>query len=788
MRLRRGRINFSKFVRTTTQSVFRPVRLYIVFTLLLFAALPTANAQKVGLVLSGGGATGMSHIGVLKALEQHHIPIDYIAGTSMGAVISALYASGYSPEEIEKLVESERFRKMAEGGLEDEHLYFFKQKEHDPSLITVRFNVDSILQTSIPTNVISPVALDFQLLELFMGPAAEAQYNFDSLFIPYRCVASDIAAKQEVVFRNGRLTEAVRASMSYPFYIKPIKVNGKLMFDGGLYNNFPTDVMYNDFFPDIIIGSNVSDKLESPDSDNLISQVMNMLLRQRDFSMMCENGILIEPKPDVATFDFSGRSVAIDAGFDATMLKMDSIQLLIDRRSNPDSLAERRAAYRRSLPELVVDKVEITGLNRIQTSYVRRILQKRNSVLTVDELKPKYFRMFADDKIQFTYPRANFNESTGYYDLHIEVNKERDIIVDFGGNFSSRPINTGYVGLKYQFLGQTGMTLQTNSYFGRFYGSVHASARFDFPTKLQFYIEPEYTRNRWDYFRSQATFFEDVKPSFLVKYENFGGIKVGMPVKNKGRLKADFKVINLRNEYYQTDNFTSVDTADVTSFRGQTVGLLYERSTLNRTQYSNEGTSLTLSSRYVFGREETLHGSTKPESEPLVSIDVGHDWWQFRLTYENYFAKLGKHMTLGFHTEGVYTNMPFFSNYTATILAAPAFRPIPENLTLFQEQFRAHAYATVGLRDVISITKNIDVRLEGYAFQPYETILTNESNSASYSTPISNRYFIGSSALVIHSPLGPVSFSVNYYDFNKEEPWSVLFNFGYLIHNRKALQ
>jgi NTE family protein len=762
-------------------------RIVLLLALLLSSTFG-GQAQTVGLVLSGGGAVGMSHVGVLKALEQNLIPIDFICGTSMGAVIAALYASGYSVAQIEGMMTSDEFKKMAEGTADDKHIYFFKQKEIDASWITFKFDADSIFETSIPTSIIDPAALDIQLMQQYMGAAAAAGYNFDSLFIPFRCVSSDIVAKESIVYKGGRLTESVRASMSYPFYLKPIRVNGILMFDGGLYNNFPTDVMYDEFFPDIIIGSNVSDRLEPPDPDNVISQIKNMLLRRDDFSIICENGILIEPKATAGTFDFSGIADIIAVGYEATMAKMDTIKMNIERRESAESLAARRAIFNAKKPALSIDEIEIRGLSkRSQIQYVRRILGERKGPVMVDKLVPRYFRILSDDKIKFIYPRAQFKPKTGHYNLNLEVQREKELFADFGGNFSSRPINTGFLALKYNFMGKTAWTISANSYFGKFYGSANLKARFDFPTKLQFYVEPEFMLNRWDYFRSFATFFEDVKPSFLVKNEQFIAANIGMPVRNKGRLQGDYKLMKLRNEYYQDDDFTSVDTADLTSFNGWTTGLFYERSTLNRKQYASAGTYLTLTGRYVSGQEQTIHGSTKPETEPLQEIYINFSWWRFKLEYENFFKRKGL-FRFAFHTEMVYSNMPTFSNYTATILAAPSFQPIPESKTLFQEQFRAHAYGSLGLKTVIAVQRNIDFRLEGYAFLPYETIqIVENTNLAEFSPIFNDQYFMSSIAAVYHSPLGPVSFSANYYDFNKDDPWSFIFNFGYIIFNRQAL-
>ncbi|HET6227023.1 MAG TPA: patatin-like phospholipase family protein, partial [Bacteroidia bacterium] len=200
-----------------------------------------SSAQKVGLVLSGGGASGVAHIGVLKALEENHIPVDYITGTSIGALVGALYAIGYSPAQLEELVKTEKFRNLSQGIIDQKYAYYFKRTDDDASWISLK--LDTALMNVLPTNVVSPIAMDFGMMELAGAGAAAANYDFDSLFIPFRCVASNVEQKKSVTFRKGDLAQAVRASMSYPFYIRPISIDGALLFDGGLYNNFPSNVM-----------------------------------------------------------------------------------------------------------------------------------------------------------------------------------------------------------------------------------------------------------------------------------------------------------------------------------------------------------------------------------------------------------------------------------------------------------------------------------------------------------------------------------------------------------------
>jgi len=295
----------------------------------VFLAVNNLWSQKVGVVLSGGGAKGVTHIGVLKALEENGIPIDFITGTSMGAVIGGLYASGYSPGQIDSITNSRDFHRWISGEVEKKYNFYFKKQEENASWVTFKFDYDSVLQPQIPTNIISPVSMDFALMEIYSGASAAAGYNFDSLLIPFRCVASDISENKAVVMRDGDLGEAIRASMTFPFYFKPIKIDGKLMFDGGMYNNFPADVLISEFAPDINIGSKAASNYDPPREDDLISQIQNMLMENTDYNIVA-SGVLIEPQLwSVNVVDFSHSRAFIDSGYVAANRKMDTIKLLI---------------------------------------------------------------------------------------------------------------------------------------------------------------------------------------------------------------------------------------------------------------------------------------------------------------------------------------------------------------------------------------------------------------------------------------------------------------------------
>ena len=174
--------------------------------MILALSIQDLFSQKIGLVLSGGGSTGVSHIGVLKALEEYNIPIDYIAGTSMGGLVGAFYSAGYSPKEIERLFVSDEFRNWAQGNLDNKYVYYLREKDETASMIPLKIDLQSIWEVNLPTNLISPSSIDYGLMEYLAPATALSNSNFDSLFIPFRCVASDIISKKNCCNERGPIS------------------------------------------------------------------------------------------------------------------------------------------------------------------------------------------------------------------------------------------------------------------------------------------------------------------------------------------------------------------------------------------------------------------------------------------------------------------------------------------------------------------------------------------------------------------------------------------------------
>ena len=741
-------------------------------------------AQKVGVVLSGGGAGGACHIGVLKALEENNIPIDYITGTSIGALIGGLYASGFSIEEIEKIAVSERFANLTKGQLEKKYQYYYFKKEDDASWITLKISFDSSLVTNLPTNVINSAPIDFELLDYFSNSAAASEYNFDSLLIPFRCVASDVESKKSIVFKKGELNEAIRASMTYPLYLKPIKVDGKILFDGGLYNNFPADIMINDFNPDYLIGSVVTSANPKVDEENLYAQLRSMLIKNPDFSLQNKSGIIIKPWSDVSTFNFNSCERLIDSGYVATIRQIDSIRQNVFVKRSRDEMTEKRKAFKsKYTKETIIEEVEIEGLNKNQQYYVKHLLDSRKTEFSLEATKRKYFRLSEDSKIRSIFPALVFNPQTSRYKLNLKIKREKDLFIQFGGNLSTRPISTGFVSAQYNYLSKVALSIYANGYFGRLNQSGLGKIRIDFPTRIPIYIEPLVCISRWDYYNSSTLFYNFVQPPYLTQRDRFGDITIGIPLGNMSKAMLAGGIAELDNVYFQTNGFTKKDTADRTIFKFNYVNFEYEYNTLNRKLYASEGGYFNIKTKYINGDESYIPGNTASE---VKKVDVPRQWAMVKAKFDGYLKPF-KFFKVGVLVEGVFSSQGLFLNYTSSILSAPAFQPTPESKTLFLTNFRAYKYLAGGGKMIFNPIKKLDVRIEAYVFQPYQEINSNANYTTSLGKPFNDRYIVGMAALVYHTALGPLSLAVNYYH-GQTQPFTFLAHFGYTLFNRKSIE
>lgn len=222
---------------------------------------------KVGLVLSGGGAKGVAHIGVLKVLEEAEIPIDFISGTSMGAIIGGLYSIGYTAEKLDSMVRTQDWMFLLTDQIARPYSSFNTKYEKKHFLVNVSLGADK--KISAPSGIIKGQGI----LNKFTGLTTGYHQieSFDSLPIPFACVAGDLKSGKEIVIRKGNLPLAMRTSMAVPGVFEPVYRNDMVLVDGGIFNNFPVDVA-KEMGADITIGVDLStEAFVEPDYGNVVS-------------------------------------------------------------------------------------------------------------------------------------------------------------------------------------------------------------------------------------------------------------------------------------------------------------------------------------------------------------------------------------------------------------------------------------------------------------------------------------------------------------------------------------
>jgi NTE family protein len=348
------------------------------------ASTETAPRPRIGLVLGGGGARGAAHIGVLKELERLRIPIDAIAGTSMGAIVGGLYATGVNAEELQLLVSSLDWSAALSNQPARDDLSFRRKQDERQFPINFELGVrgsDFVL----PKGVIQGQKLELLLRELTLH--ASHVTNFDELPIPFRAIASDIVAGEAVVIGDGDLTMAIRASMSVPGVFAPALVDGKLLVDGGLIGNLPVDVMQG-MGVDVIIAVDVEFPLyESEELASVLAiseQMLTILIRKetlRQIDKLTDADILI--KPELGTYgsaNFSDIVETIEPGRQAVLRQSDKLQGLSLAEADWDTYLGQRKLQLNENEDLAFVRVVHDG------KLSPKVLESRLSVHAGDKI------------------------------------------------------------------------------------------------------------------------------------------------------------------------------------------------------------------------------------------------------------------------------------------------------------------------------------------------------------------------------------------------------------------
>ncbi|MDL2243221.1 patatin-like phospholipase family protein [Bacteroidales bacterium OttesenSCG-928-J19] len=760
--------------------------LSLVFLLLLFISTPL-SAEKVGLVLSGGGAKGAVHIGIIKALEENEIPIDYIAGTSIGSIVGSLYAMGYTPDEMLSLFMSKEFSYWQSGKVEDKYIYFFRKDNEAPDFMKINIPLkDSLgITHSLPNSLINPVQMNQAFLGLFSQATAQCQGDFDKLFVPFLCVASDIFNKEPVIFRTGDLGDAVRASMSFPFVFKPIIKDSIPLYDGGIYDNFPVHPMNRAWHPDFIIGSSVAGNSKKlPTQQGAYDQLSNMVMQKTEYNVSKDQGVMLKFNlEDVSLLDFYRSEELFELGYNTTMEMIDSIKNRVDARLPVDDLAKRRAEYKASLPDLVFKNIYITGINNLQKEYTQNQIQKNdNKEFTFEDFRETYFSLLTNNKIKEIIPHSAYDPDSKTFDLYLDIQLRDEIGIAFGGNISSMSANQLYLGLSYNTLTTFSSSVSLDMHLGNAYTGIIAEGKIEVPKKIPFDITGTFTYNHRNFYEAEKLFIETDISAFTKQREVYGKLSLGMPFQTKAKTELFAAYGQLDDEYLSGNQASpypeEFSQSQYSLFNG---GIFYNKNSMDSKQFPIKGQNHQLYVQFISGKEKYKHAGNSDfqtmENQSYIQINASiHN-----------LHEMSSKFNLGYLAEFVLSSKNLWSNFTASVLQAPAFTPTPHSSLVFNEAFRANQFFAAGITPIWKLNSTFHLRAEAYGFMPIYPFLRGENDSVSYGEAFSKYAYLGELNLVTRLPFMNISLFANYYSYPKNN-WNFGLNIGYLIFGPKFIR
>ncbi len=762
----------------------KAIRTIVIFLFVVCIAT-SLNAQTTGLVLSGGGAKGMAHIGVIKALEDNNIRIDYIAGTSIGAIVGSLYAMGYTTDEMLELFNSEDFGRWKTGVIEAKYRFSYKKQEADASVLSVPLiREEDGTVAKFRTHLVPSQVMDFAFLELTSAANAACGRDYDKLMVPFRCVAADIYEKKAVVFREGNLAHTVRASMNYPLYFEPISIDSSLLFDGGIYNNFPFDVLIDDFNPDFIIGSKVSEKSKKPQKDDLMAQIQNMIMQPTNFVIPDSIGVVIDTKTqNIGLLDFEMADSLFDLGYKNALKMIPEIRKRAAYMSNED-LDEKRKSFKQLMPELKFSDIIISGVNPLQEDYIRNLLKKEEEEFDLDQLKEEYYRLVSEENITNAYPEAVYNNNKERFDLLLNIDLKGSYNLKAGGLLSFTGYNQAYLGFDYYALSDVFNQFSANMFLGRYYSSFKIAHRITMPGKNKLLIDLALTGNRWNYFSSDVTtLFEPINPSYILKRETTFEATIGSPLSNNSTLQGGLSFNWLNDDYYQDRNFEEGQIPDNSQYLIGAIKLGLKSNNLNRKQYATKGNRFDSGLSLNTGFEYFENG----EIDSLITMEnqgKQHTWLAARFRNENY-SGLGKKLIVGSLLDITVSNRSYSSNYTSTLINSYRFAPTEFSRQIFAKSLRTNSYIALGIKPIYKLSENFSLRSGIYLFAPFYPITEDEGEIVREDL-FARQSLIGELGFVYHTPVGPISAGINYYSHERRKTYFFI-NFGYILFNQSGL-
>ncbi len=797
----------------------------------LIISFAHAESKSVGVVMSGGGAKGLYHIGVLEALEESGVPIDYVAGTSMGAIIAGLYAAGYSPDEMRTLALSGELERWASGRIDANYGSLFRRGStlrSGDSAVAFRINTTGAKQLGKqdgmavrgsseqeiagqkrPGSLISTTQIDMAISELFTPASVAADDDFNKLMVPFLCVASDVANGAKVVMTDGDLGESIRASMAIPIAFSPVmRETGEILYDGGIQDNFPWRSMVEHFNPDVIVGSVCGVDSWADTSDlSVIDQLFLLSMNKTNYDLP-SNGVKIAQDVPVGMLDFSNPSKAMNLGYWDAKQEIGAIKSMLGEQSEPLQMEyynERRAEFKSRSPKLIFDSYDITGLAPHQQEYVKSYISSTNRQqrfgasqqreMDFPELKKSLFSVLTTGEYTTGYPELSYDAAAERYNFSIGLENKPSLELSIGGNLSSTPFNQLYIGAKYSTIERVARTLFSELYLGPVYNTGRFGYRVDF-----YHIAPIFIDTYFNFAvknLSHGNFgklSEATNTMGVTSSDYLMSVGIGAPIKRRSQIilrgnggvqRYDYQAADYER-YGEYDYLFNKSRLKYIAGKAE-----IERSTINNLQLPTQGSLLSLSGIGVVGKEYS-YGDEYEESTMGIMVPMERErefsdemiWFGMKFNFMHYFnlAARGR-LTLGVDIDATYTTIPRMYSSMGRQLVMPSYHPISHMQMVYMPEYSAPRYLGVGVIPSVKLWRDLSLRLEAYAFA--RDNLDDDSSTIERNSTIEFEY-IAQSSFVYATRFGPLSLAVTKYGVENWQNCYLTFNFGATIFAPKG--
>lgn len=422
--------------------------LTIIFVILfVFGNFPSKaesyhQRKKVGLVLSGGGAKGMAHIGAIKIIEEAGIPIDYVVGTSMGSIIGGLYAIGYTPEQMDSMVRKQDWTFLLSDQIPRKDMNMQERDADEKYVISVPFNKSAI--QDLTGGLIKGRNISNLFSELTLG--YHDSLDFNKLPIPFACVSENIVKGKEYVFHDGVLSTAMRASMAIPGVFTPVRLDSMVLVDGGVVNNYPVNVA-KEMGADVIIGVDVQSELkpanELESATSILGQLIDLMGQDNYLKNIKETDVLIKVNVkgySAASFSKTAVDSLIHRGVEAAEAQKDALMKLKNEIGLPENYQPIRKHSYHPVEWIMIKEIHFNGLDKNDTEWVmKRCGLEKNAFNNIKRIEGATSIILANT----SYSNISYNllqNDDGTYNLNYTLNKKNDNRINIGVRFDSEEI------------------------------------------------------------------------------------------------------------------------------------------------------------------------------------------------------------------------------------------------------------------------------------------------------------------------------------------------------------